>query len=83
MTRVLLLIITVLVFIWLLRRALAARKKPGSAKAAKAQPVPELVACARCGVHLPRNEAVASEEEGDAAASRFFCSQEHLRLGPD
>lgn len=84
MTRVLLLVIAVLVFVWLLRRALSARKHGGSPDPKKTAPVPELVACARCGVHLPRNEAMASKEdiEGTAGPTRFFCSEEHLRLGP-
>ena len=33
-----------------------------------------MVACARCGVHLPESEAV----EGDGLR---FCSDEHRRLG--
>jgi uncharacterized protein len=83
MTRMLLLLIAVLVFIWLLRRALSGRKRRAAPGAKKAAPVPELVACARCGVHLPRSEAVASGEEGAAVPQLFFCSPEHLRLGPD
>jgi uncharacterized protein len=79
----LLLTIAVLVFIWLLRRALSGRKQDRTPGPKKTAPVPELVACARCGVHLPRNEAIASGEEDTATAKRFFCSEEHLRLGPD
>ena len=33
-----------------------------------------MVACARCGVHLPESEAVQTE-------GRHFCSEEHRRLG--
>ena len=33
-----------------------------------------MVACARCGVHLPESEAL----EGDGGR---FCSDEHRRLG--
>jgi len=33
-----------------------------------------MVACARCGVHLPESEAL----EGDGGR---FCSEEHRRLG--
>jgi uncharacterized protein len=78
MTRVLVLVIAVLVFFWLLRRALAARKPkapPGPRAEAKA---PELVACAQCGVHLPRSEALA----GPDGAARYYCTADHLRLGP-
>ena len=34
-----------------------------------------MVACARCGVHLPESESL----EGDAGGR--FCSEEHRRLG--
>jgi len=38
--------------------------------------VPEesMVPCAHCGVNLPRSEALE-------ASGRFFCSEEHRRLG--
>ena len=80
MSRVLLLAIAVLVLVWLLRRALAARKpgrgpgRPG----APGVPAAELVACAHCGVHLPKNEAI---EGPGSVPQRYFCSEEHLRLG--
>ncbi|MGH8705277.1 MAG: PP0621 family protein, partial [Burkholderiales bacterium] len=35
----------------------------------------ELVRCAHCGVHLPRAEA-------RTAGGRYYCSEEHWRLGP-
>ena len=89
MTKMLLLLVAVLAFFWLLRRALSSRGTrstrgrgdgPGD-KAAPAQPPPELVACAHCGVHLPQNEAFASDV-GAPGAKRFFCTEEHLKLGP-
>lgn len=82
MSRMILLVLAVLVLIWLLRRALAARKSSRNGAPRSPAPVSELVACARCGVHLPRGEAVADQEQGALAAKRFFCSPEHLRLGP-
>jgi len=33
-----------------------------------------MVPCARCGVHLPRSESIASQ-------GRFYCSAEHQRAG--
>ena len=33
----------------------------------------DMVRCAHCGVHLPRSESHARDEN-------FFCSEEHLRL---
>lgn len=50
----------------------AASRRNGDADRPKA---PErMVACARCGVHLPESEAL----EGDGGR---FCSEEHRRLG--
>lgn len=33
----------------------------------------DMVRCAQCGVHLPKSEAILSQDE-------FFCSDEHRRL---
>ncbi len=35
-----------------------------------------MVACARCGVHLPESEALED-------AGQRFCSEEHRRLGAE
>lgn len=35
----------------------------------------DMVRCAACGVHLPRSESFTSR-------NRFYCSDEHRRLGP-
>jgi uncharacterized protein len=48
-----------------------AARRPDKASAR----VDDMVACAHCGVHLPRAEALA---EGDAV----YCGDEHRRLGP-
>ncbi|HZN86168.1 MAG TPA: PP0621 family protein [Burkholderiales bacterium] len=70
--RLILLALAVLALAWLVRRALRARRAdaapPGGAPG-------ELVACAHCGVNLPRAEA-------RAAAQGLYCSEEHARLGP-
>jgi uncharacterized protein len=68
MGRLLLLVLAVLALAWLVRRALRARHAP-------AAPPGELVACAHCGVNLPRAEA-------RAAGEGLYCSEEHARLGP-
>lgn len=34
----------------------------------------DMVRCAHCGVHLPKSESYLSQ-------GRFFCSDEHRRLG--
>ncbi len=71
MGRLVVLILLAVLALWLVRRALrAAKPRQG------ASPQGELVACARCGVHLPRAEA---RESG----GRVYCGEEHARLGPD
>ncbi|MBM3367274.1 MAG: hypothetical protein FJY43_03200 [Betaproteobacteria bacterium] len=74
MGRLILIILVVVLVLWLLRRALAAgkRQEPPGAGGGGA---PELVACAHCGVNLPRSEA-------RSAGGRHYCSEEHWRLGP-
>jgi len=72
MGRLLLLAIAVLVLVWLVRRALQPRR-PDAAEAARA--AADLVACAHCGVLVPRAEA-------REAPGGLFCGEAHARLGP-
>jgi uncharacterized protein len=72
MGRLILLGLAVLALVWLVRRAL--RERQGGAPPAADIPG-ELVACAHCGVHLPRAEA-------RSAPGGAYCSDEHARLGP-
>ena len=75
MGRILLLIVALFVLIWLVRGLLLTRKRaappprdPGVARGA-------LVHCAHCGVLVPRAES-------RSAGGRYYCSEEHGRLGP-
>jgi uncharacterized protein len=72
MGRLLVLILLVVLAVWLIRRALR------SSTAQKTQNKPpvqgDLVACARCGMHLPRAEALP-------AGGLLYCGEEHARLG--
>ncbi|HYD57168.1 MAG TPA: PP0621 family protein [Burkholderiales bacterium] len=72
MGRILVILLIVVLAVWLLRRALRPAKgdKPPSKPAKEG----ELVACARCGLNLPRSEA-------REAAGATYCSDEHARLG--
>jgi uncharacterized protein len=72
MGRLIFIVIVVVALVWLLKRALAGPRKP-PAQAGAAQG--ELVSCAHCDVNLPKSEA-------RSAGGRFYCSEEHWRLGP-
>jgi uncharacterized protein len=72
MSRLILIALVVLFVVWLVKRALASgapSRPPADA------PKGDLVACAHCGVNLPRSEA-------RSAGGRHYCSEEHWRLGP-
>ena len=73
MVRLLVLILLVVAAVWLVRRALRG-SAPGEQAAGKPLTGGELVACAHCGVHLPRSEA-------RPGAGGLYCSEEHARLG--
>lgn len=63
----LLLIVVVLAVLWLAR----AGRSRGAERPPTGVPAPQtMVACAHCGVHLPRGEAVAG-------AQGLYCSEAH------
>jgi len=75
MLRLVFLIAAVAALVWLLRRSFA--PKPDRREAPGADPkssVDELVRCAHCGVHVPRNGAALRD-------GRNYCSEAHARLG--
>ncbi len=72
MGRLILLGLLVVLVVWLLRRAIAAPRKPAPPPV---EPQGELVSCAHCSVNLPKSEA-------RSAGGRHYCSEEHWRLGP-
>jgi hypothetical protein len=79
MGRLILLGLLVLLVVWLLRRALASPAKPAPPPAEQKG---ELVSCAHCSVNLPKSEAYAASGVLPGAGGRFYCSEEHWRLGP-
>ena len=81
MGRLILIGIVVLLVVWLLKRALAG---PRAAKppAESGDQQGDLVSCARCDVKLPKAEAYAARGVLPGEGGRFFCSEEHWRLGP-
>jgi uncharacterized protein len=71
MGRLIILVLLVVLAAWLIRRAWRATQvqQKGTPPAQA-----DLVACARCGMHLPRAEA-------REAGGRLYCGEEHARLG--
>jgi uncharacterized protein len=71
MGRLVVLVLLVVIAAWLLRRAWRATR----VEKKESPPIPaDLVACARCGMYLPRAEA-------REAGGRLYCGAEHARLG--
>lgn len=54
--------------------AAASRKQRRRMQEPVQRPAEKMVACAHCGVNLPRSDAVSS-------GARFFCSEDHRKLG--
>lgn len=69
---VLLVVLVVAFGIWRSNRAAPRESRPGTARP-PALPQ-DMVACAHCGVHVPRADAVLQ-------GGQTYCSVEHQRLG--
>ena len=70
--KVLLFLIIALVIFVAIKAASRGRRR--GAKGQGRKPAESMVACARCRVNLPRSEALEAD-------GRFYCSEEHRRLG--
>jgi len=77
MSRILFIIVIVGIALWWLfgRRRGGDAAKPETPAAKKNEPQ-SMVACAHCGVHLPKAETVADAE------GRLFCGEAHRLAGP-
>ena len=74
--KILLFLVVVFVLLWLLRGATAGRRRGGAARPPQAPQ--EMIACAYCGVHLPRDEALPGRGGvfcGDAHRTAFEKAQ--------
>ena len=68
--KILLFLLAVFVLLWLLRGGTSRRAPPRPPAPRAAEPPQPMLACAPCGVHLPRDEALPGK--GGA-----FCSEAH------
>jgi uncharacterized protein len=75
MGRLIFIVLIVALVAWLLRRAPAGPSSGAGAARAEGQAKGDLVSCAHCAVNVPKAEA-------RSAGGRYFCSEEHWRLGP-
>ncbi|MBI1396606.1 MAG: preprotein translocase subunit YajC [Betaproteobacteria bacterium] len=77
MAKLLLLVAVVAAVLLLVKnyqRSLERQQTEGEPRARK-DSLEDMVRCAQCGVHLPRSESFLSR-------GRYFCSDEHRKLGP-
>ena len=78
MAKLLLLVVVVGIVYALLRnyqRAIARQQDQASAAEQPRAVAEDMVRCERCGVHLPRSEGFLSQ-------GRYFCTDDHRKLGP-
>jgi uncharacterized protein len=71
--RLLLWIAIVAAAFWLWRRFTRPKSKRPQTPDAAQKPAP-MVRCQHCGIHVPREHAIAKEQQ-------WFCSQAHLEQG--
>ena len=74
--KILLFLVVVFVLLWLLRGATTRRRRGGAGQPPSAPQ--EMIACAHCGVHLPRDEALPGRGGvfcGDAHRTAFEKAQ--------
>lgn len=80
MGRLLILLLLALVVIWWLFGRASQSRGDGPGKrmprGARRPEVQDIVACAHCGVHVPRTEAVSDGID-------HYCGEPHRLLGPD
>jgi len=70
MTKLLLIALAVAVLVWLLFGRRSRDRPPRKKNSQSPSGTEDMVSCARCGVHLPRSEALA-------ARGLHYCSSAH------
>lgn len=75
-----LLVLVIAVGIWRNNRRRAEQvQRPAAQRETRLQPPQDMVACAHCGLHLPRSDALML---GHAAQLAYYCCAEHRAQGP-
>ncbi len=70
-----LVLLLVVLAVWFLVKGLKKAPRPArERRPAETLAGERMVSCAHCGVHLPQSDATA-------AGTRFYCSEDHRRLG--
>jgi uncharacterized protein len=69
-----LVLVLVVLAVWFLFKGLKKPPAPPVRRPAESLAGERMVACAHCGLHLPQSDATASGE-------RYYCSEDHRRLG--
>ena len=69
-----LVLLLVVLAVWFLVKGLKKAPPPRERRAAETLAGERMVSCAHCGVNLPQSDATA-------AGGRFYCSEDHRRLG--
>lgn len=71
MTKIILLVLGLLFAYWVLKRYRGKVDREETSQRTVSEE--DMVRCAQCGVHFPRGESVATQNE-------YYCSAEHQRL---
>ena len=68
--KIVLFLIVVVVLLWLLKSGSSRRAPPHGSRGQASAPPQAMLACAHCGVHMPRDEALPGR-------GGVFCSEAH------
>ena len=68
--KILIFLVAVVLLLWLLKKSMGRRAPPPSPPGADAATPKPMLACAQCGVHLPRDEALPGR-------GGVFCGEAH------
>lgn len=72
-----LLVVIIAIGVWRNRRRVERAQRPPR-RETRLQPPQDMVACAHCGLHLPRSEALVLQ----GPQPRYYCCAQHRAQGP-